>query len=229
MTLIARVGAAIGSADADTQAVLRDALAALVEDYGLLATLERRKAADRKRKQPTDEHASTSLNSAESAESAPGVEFREGCSLPPEVSLLSPEPPNNSSLPPRSLQGDAQGAREYPPAFAAVWERYPRRAGGNSKREAYRAWSARLAQGVTVEELAAGVERYRAFIEATGKESTEYVMQTATFFGPNERWREVWLPPTTAARNGAKPTAAETMAASMSRIFTPIETLEPAR
>lgn len=83
----------------------------------------------------------------------------------------------------------------YPAEFEAVWAIYPKRAGGNSKADALKAWRARRAQGVSPEALHAGVERYAAFLRATGKLGTEFVKQAATFFGPGECWREPWAPP----------------------------------
>lgn len=79
--------------------------------------------------------------------------------------------------------------------FARTFAKYPRRAGGNSRKDALRAWQARLAAGVSPAEIEAGVERYAAFIAATGKEGTEYVKQAATFFGPSEHWTEPWDAP----------------------------------
>ena len=81
---------------------------------------------------------------------------------------------------------------EEQPAFVAAWERYPTRAGGNSRKLAHRAFAARVAEGVPLADLIAAVDRYAAFVRATGREGTEYVKQAATFFGPGEHWREGW-------------------------------------
>lgn len=83
----------------------------------------------------------------------------------------------------------------YPPEFEAVWTLYPKRTGGNSKRDAFKAWRARLRAGVTVEVLHAGVERYRAYCDREGKTGSQYVMQAQTFFGPGERYLEAWEAP----------------------------------
>lgn len=96
---------------------------------------------------------------------------------------------------------DPGGASEYPAAFESVWSLYPKRSGGNSKREAYIAWRARLRAGAPVEVLHAGVERYAAFCEAEGKVGTQYVMQGRTFFGPGDRYLETWEP----SGNGTPP------------------------
>lgn len=65
--------------------------------------------------------------------------------------------------------------------------------GDNPKRKALHAWRARLREGATVEEITAGVERYAAFVRQAGKEHTEFVKQAATFFGPNNAFREPWV------------------------------------
>lgn len=80
--------------------------------------------------------------------------------------------------------------------FDALWALYPKRAGGNPKPAALKTYRARLAAGVTHDELAAGLVRYAAFCAATGKVGTEYVKQAATFFGPSdEAWAELWAIP----------------------------------
>ncbi|ELY9614316.1 hypothetical protein ACEF96_004401 [Salmonella enterica] len=85
--------------------------------------------------------------------------------------------------------------QEYPPDFEQAWQAYPKRAGGNPKATAYKHWKARLADGVAAADLLAGVQRYAAFIRATGKTGTEYVKQAATFFGPDRHFEELWTPP----------------------------------
>jgi hypothetical protein len=82
-----------------------------------------------------------------------------------------------------------------PDTFETALREYPRRAGGNPKPKALKAWKARLSEGHTVDELQAGVCRYAAFVRATGKEGTEYVQQAATFFGPGKGFLEAWAPP----------------------------------
>jgi hypothetical protein len=79
--------------------------------------------------------------------------------------------------------------------FAQAWEAYPKRAGGNSRHDALRAWSARIRSGVDPAELIAGVRRYASFIRVKGDEGTPYVQQAATFFGPAQHWLERCDPP----------------------------------
>ena len=81
---------------------------------------------------------------------------------------------------------------DEPPGFADCWNSYPRREGGNPRKPAMKAFRARVRQGVSPAELLAGTERYAAFIRAKGQEGTSFVKQAATFFGPDEHWREPW-------------------------------------
>ncbi|HDZ0460209.1 TPA: hypothetical protein RRT90_004855 [Klebsiella pneumoniae] len=80
----------------------------------------------------------------------------------------------------------------YPNDFEQVWSVYPRRAGGNSKSDAFKAWNARIRDGTTTEEILAGVERYAAFVKAEGILNTQYVKQAKTFFGPGMHFSEPW-------------------------------------
>lgn len=102
----------------------------------------------------------------------------------------------DASTPTRSAR------REYSPDFETAWLAYPKRAGGNPKPSAYKAWNARLHEGVAPETLLAGVKRYAAFVVATGKLGSEYVKQAATFFGPDRHFEETWQAP--AVSGGAR-------------------------
>lgn len=78
------------------------------------------------------------------------------------------------------------------PLFDAAWSSYPKREGGNPRRGAFRAWRARVADGVPAAELAAGVERYRAYCVARDMVGTRFVMQGARFFGPDRNYADAW-------------------------------------
>jgi uncharacterized protein YdaU (DUF1376 family) len=103
----------------------------------------------------------------------------------------------------RELEKEEEKTLPPPPAKAAAsdevfdrtWAKYPRRAGGNSRADALKAWKARLSSGVDPLALEAGVERYAAFVRASGDEGTKFVKQAATFFGPSEHWLEEFAPP----------------------------------
>lgn len=93
----------------------------------------------------------------------------------------------------------APAAKAEPEAFSEIQALYPRRGGSQPWPRALKAAQARIREGDTWADLADGVRRYAAFIRATGKEGTEYVLQAATFFGPDKRYRESWQPPATKA------------------------------
>jgi len=82
---------------------------------------------------------------------------------------------------------------DYPADFEAVWEVYPARP-GDSKKAAHKAWAARLVAGATVAEMLAGALAYAAFVKAM-KTEPMYILQSATFFGPSERYAADWTPP----------------------------------
>lgn len=64
---------------------------------------------------------------------------------------------------------------QYDPEFDVYWNEYPKRAGSNPKKAAYKAFQARLKEGVYVTPIFDGLMRYKRFCEATGKVGTEYV------------------------------------------------------
>ncbi|ELD8600957.1 helix-turn-helix domain-containing protein [Enterobacter roggenkampii] len=98
----------------------------------------------------------------------------------------------DASAPVRSAKQD------YSPEFETAWQAYPKRAGGNSKAAAWKAWKARIKDGVTGEAMLAGVTRYAGYVRATGNAGTQYVKQAATFFGPDRHFEESWQAPTVA-------------------------------
>ena len=95
----------------------------------------------------------------------------------------------------------------YSNEFEQAWQAYPKRAGGNSKAAAWKAWKSRIKDGVTTEAMLAGVSRYAGYVRATGSEGTQFVKQAATFFGPDRHFEEVWQPPAgkTNVRTGMLP------------------------
>ena len=90
--------------------------------------------------------------------------------------------------------------QDYSPEFEEAWQAYPKRAGGNPKPSAWKSWSARIREGVKPADMLAGVQRYAAYITATGKANSEYVKQAATFFGPDHHFAESWVAPASSQR-----------------------------
>ncbi|EOP1327043.1 DNA-binding protein [Escherichia coli] len=90
----------------------------------------------------------------------------------------------------------ARSARqEYSPEFEQAWQEYPKRAGGNSKSAAFKAWKARIREGVTPETMLNGVKRYAAWVRVSGNIGTQFVKQASTFFGPDRHFDESWQQP----------------------------------
>ncbi|HGZ2214612.1 TPA: replication protein [Shigella boydii] len=97
----------------------------------------------------------------------------------------------------------ARSARqEYSPEFEQAWQEYPKRAGGNSKSAAFKAWKARIREGIKPETMLDGVKRYAAWVRATGNTGTQFVKQAATFFGPDRHFEDYWQQP--AAHGGGR-------------------------
>ena len=86
-----------------------------------------------------------------------------------------------------------KSSTDYSPAFEEAWQAYPKRSGGNNKLSAFKAWNARIKQGVKPETMLEGVKRYAAFMASEGKIGTSFVKQAATFFGPDRHFDEAWL------------------------------------
>lgn len=81
---------------------------------------------------------------------------------------------------------------DYPEEFEWIWIHRPRREGSNPKRKAFRSCNARIKQGATWRELAEGMKRYAQFCHTKGILNTGHVQQMATFFGPDEHFKEDW-------------------------------------
>lgn len=95
----------------------------------------------------------------------------------------------------KAAEPSRKGKQGYSVEFETAWQAYPERAGGNPKQSAWKAWSARLREGVSASDMLAGVQRYATYAIATGKTGTEYVKQAATFFGPDHHFAESWAVP----------------------------------
>ncbi|WP_313686060.1 helix-turn-helix domain-containing protein [Pantoea sp.] len=114
----------------------------------------------------------------------------------PEPSLEpSIESKKNIGTSEKSAEPKRNAKREYSPEFETAWHAYPKRAGGNPKPSAWKAWSGRIREGAKPDDMIAGVIRYAAWVLATGKLGTEYVKQAATFFGPDRHFDEAWEVP----------------------------------
>ena len=81
---------------------------------------------------------------------------------------------------------------KYTEEFEKIWRERPSRVGGNPKPKALKAYNARLKEGHTSEKMLAGVKRYKQHLEEQQKMNTPFVMQMATFLGPDEHFAEQW-------------------------------------
>lgn len=128
------------------------------------------------------------------AQDAPMDEGKNARSLTVTTTKTTTE--TNSIGAPANAPAPARSAKEdYSPEFETAWQAYPKRAGGNSKAAAYKAWKARLKDGVKSEDMLAGVKRYAAYVKVTGNAGTQFVKQAATFFGPDRHFEEAWQTP----------------------------------
>lgn len=105
------------------------------------------------------------------------------------------EPIKNTGASAKASAPARPAKQDYSPEFETAWKEYPKRAGGNSKSAAWKAWKARLKDGVKPEDMLAGVKRYAAYARATGSVGTQFVKQATTFFGPDRHFEEAWQAP----------------------------------
>ena len=112
--------------------------------------------------------------------------------------------PGGESAAPVSGAGAAPGTSQFSEPvkepvnenlFELAWALYPKRAGGNSKSAALKAWDARVREGVPPLVMLEGVKRYAGFVAQTGKTGTEFVKQAKTFFGPDMHYEDDWMVP----------------------------------
>ena len=114
-------------------------------------------------------------------------------------SSLNPSSLNPSSLNPSSLNPkEKEESKEcvatspkkpaktlvYPPPFELFWQEYP---SPIDKRRSYGCWKARLAEGITSDQLTTCARNYAA---ARRGEDQRYTMHPGTFLGPGRRWEE---------------------------------------
>lgn len=90
----------------------------------------------------------------------------------------------------------------YSPEFEILWKAYPKRPNDN-KSAAWKAWSARIKAGATAEAILAGVQRYAAYVAATGISGSQYIKQAATFLGPYNHFESEWALPAAPQRQTA--------------------------
>lgn len=75
---------------------------------------------------------------------------------------------------------------EYSDEFLEAYELYPNSKNA-SKKDAWKAWRARIVGGVSAEIIIAGVKRYAEFCRITKREP-QFIKNPKTFFGPGEHY-----------------------------------------
>jgi hypothetical protein len=93
--------------------------------------------------------------------------------------------------------GIDRGKRDPPSLheFEKFWGQHPKRNGSNPKPKAVKAWLARIRDGTSPAEMISGAMRYAAYCDAKRITGTEYVMQAATFLGPDLHFTNDWSNP----------------------------------
>ncbi|WP_407214308.1 helix-turn-helix domain-containing protein [Enterobacter hormaechei] len=166
---------------------------------------------DPSKSEPSDSGCSNGFHPSDSDKN--GVFTRQNLTPDPQVNSKH-DPQVNSKQESQDIGARGKAPSEnrsskenYSNEFEQAWQAYPKRAGGNSKAAAWKAWKARIKDGVTTEAMLAGVSRYAGYVRATGSEGTQFVKQAATFFGPDRHFEEVWQPPAgkTKVRTGMLP------------------------
>jgi hypothetical protein len=150
-------------------------------------------------------------NSANTVQAHEKVVTSPADSLNPITDSLNPI---TDSLNPITSSRSAARGDEYTEDFEQAWGVYPTRPGA-SKKDTFKAWNARLKDGVAVSDLLAGVERYAAYVRAM-KTEPQFIKQPATFFGPGEHYLADWTPQ---ARASPPPSAKNDRSAGAAAIF----------
>ena len=72
---------------------------------------------------------------------------------------------------------------------------YPKRGGSQPWKKAVKAANARIKEGAQFSDMIEGARRYAEYCDKDGATGTKYVMQAATFLGPEEHYLAAWTPP----------------------------------
>ena len=87
--------------------------------------------------------------------------------------------------------------------FDLFKQAYPTRSGAQPWSRAAKAANARIKDGSTFDDMVAGAVRYCEYCNLTNKTNTEFVMQAATFLGPERHYLEPWDVPKDKSSNMA--------------------------
>lgn len=135
---------------------------------------------------------------ASQTHSDPECNARSRDSQKPDTRSQKPEAKNQKLEPkPEKISSARKAARQDidPIDFTAFKVAYPKRNGSQPWKRAMGAANARIMEGHTLQEMVNGAHRYTAFCEAGDKTGTEFVMQAASFLGPEHHFLQPWDPP----------------------------------
>jgi hypothetical protein len=126
----------------------------------------------------------------------------QGCQFAtPGVAPVLPEPSRTTK------NRRARAADRFADDFAAVWERYPRKL---NRKGAHGAYGATRRRGVDAASLSAATLNFAHAMQGT---AANFIMHGATFFGPNERWKD-YLVAKTSGMVDVEPSAIDTAPAA---------------
>lgn len=112
----------------------------------------------------------------------------------------------SGETPPAPASQPGEKSTKYSDDFESFWREYPKRDRASSKPDAWKAWGARLKDGVDPQDLIRAAANYRADQMAKGKVGTEYVKLPSTFLGKGEHWKP-YLGPQPEAQGAAQQSA----------------------
>jgi len=93
---------------------------------------------------------------------------------------------NNHSVEPTKKV--ARKHQSYTDDFEQAWALYPERDGSNSKPAAFKFWQARIAEGVSPDDLLLATKNYQLYCAHAGNTATSYVMQAQRFYGSQKEY-----------------------------------------
>jgi hypothetical protein len=105
---------------------------------------------------------------------------------------LKPTPATASASAVASAKNKQKRVGEYTPDFLTAWAEYPSRMPASNKKQAFKAWNARIADGADPQAMIAGTKAYAAYCFKKSILNSQYVKQAATFFGPDEHYATDW-------------------------------------
>ena len=130
--------------------------------------------------------------------------------------MAKPPPELVTRLPDGYARGYAGPAKKFPAilgvlGFELFKSAYPKRSGSQPWARAIEAANARIKEGAKFTGMIEGARRYATFCDEAGNTGTEYVMQAATFLGPEQHFLEPWTPPASASEASVTTVAPDPM------------------